>query len=87
MNVLFTNYNNVQALFYKLIIGGSINESLARAVLEMSATFTWNGRGHLLRKGDKSDWSFFIRDLERAWEREVDRFVDNNCEVDILVHT
>ena len=64
-----------------------MKDSSSRPVREVSATFAWNGRGHLLRRGNKSDWDFFIRDLERAWERDADRFVDNDCDVDILAHT
>lgn len=62
VNILFTGCNDIQALFRKVIVEGGIKEFPFRAVLEMSATFTWNGRGHLLRNDDESDWGFFTRE-------------------------
>ena len=86
VNILFADCGDVDALFHKVLIEGGIKESQYMNIRELSTTLTCSGRGHLIRRGNANDWDFFYKDLQRAWTREADHFVDTDFEVDILVH-
>ncbi len=92
VNILFVDCGDVYAFFHKVLVEGGIEESPSgniqelSDVQELSATLACNGRRHLIRRGNASDWSFFHKDLQRAWTLEARLFVDADCEVDILVH-
>ncbi len=86
VNVLFAGCGDVDALFHKVLVEGGIAESLSTDIGELTATLTRSGRRHLIRRGNASDWGFFYKDLQGVWTREAGRFVDADCEVDILVH-
>ena len=86
INVLFGNCRDVDELFHKVLSECSVSRNLASLVRELSAEFTWSGRRNLIRKGNNNDWSFFYEDLQRSWERDVNRFTDSQCEIEIMVH-
>lgn len=55
-------------------------------VSKVSATYTWNGKRHLIRRDRKDDWILFVNAVKKAWAKEGETFVDDGCEVEILVH-
>ena len=83
MNILLGACRNVDEFYSKVL---SQCTTSADEVPELSAVFTWNGRGNLIRKGNHDDWSFFYEDLQRSWKRDIDNFPDGTCEIEIMLH-
>ena len=83
INILLGNCRSVEELYTKIL---SECATSADTVHDISAVFAWNGRGNLIRKGNYDDWSFFYKQLQRSWERNIDNFTDDTCEVAIMVH-
>ena len=83
INIPLGNCRSVEEFYNKVL---SECATSADAVYDISAVFAWNRRGNLIRKGNRDDWSFFYKQLQRFWERDIDNVTDDTCEVEIMVH-
>ena len=83
INILLGNCKDVVEFYSKVL---SQCTTSADEVYELSATFTWNGRGNRIRKDNYDDWSFFYEDLQSSWKRDVNKFINGTCEIEIILH-
>ena len=72
-----------EQLFSALIEARNLSPEAARRVNFISATYTWNGKGQALRRGNADDWNRFCRKIDKAWETEK---FDDECEIEMNVH-
>ena len=74
-------------LFTTLVNERGVRLEAAKKVSVISATYTWSGKRHGIRRGKVEDWTRFCRALQRAWDSEEGNgFRMNECEVDMIMH-
>ena len=76
---------SIEGLYDKLARACELRPNVAKKVAAVSATYTWSGEKQRLRKGQSEDWELFKSIIEKAWERDTDRF-DDACKVLMLLH-
>lgn len=54
---------------------------------EISVTFGWSGKRLLLPDGDTEAYRYFCAEIDRAWKQQEQLFLEEGCEVKLLVHT
>lgn len=92
------NHSNYAPFYVELLKQGTILdlfESLldeckyrgqaADTASTIKATFLWDGRVRLLRKDNPEGWTIFWEDLREAWERKRDYFIENDCEIEMIL--
>lgn len=57
-------------------------------ITKASATYTWNGKRHLLRRDRQEDWVLFCNAIKKAWSKEENRlsFLEDGCGIEMMVH-
>ena len=76
---------NFQTLFSTPTSECGVKPTMARGVAAITATFTWSGKKHRIRKERQEDWLIFCNVLQKAWDSHSDKFVEG-CEVEMLIH-
>lgn len=85
-NVPLDDCGTQEQLFETLVIECNLKGKAAAELSAVSATYTWNHKQHLIRKGRPRDWSIFCEDIRKAWTREAGRFAEDGCEIKMMVH-
>ena len=75
----------VSELFEILLDECNIRGQEAETVSTIKATFLWNQRAQLLRIGKPDDWNIFGDALRRAWNEHGSYFVENTCEIEMIL--
>ena len=76
---------SIDTLFTKLISECDLGYETTKKISTISATYTWSGEKHRLRKGSEENFDLFCEILRTAWEREPARFVEG-CKINMLLH-
>jgi hypothetical protein len=72
----------IDCLFATLITERGLS-AVARKISLISATYTWNGKRHGMRKGNSDDWLRFTKAVRKAWDTEK---FDDECEIEMMLH-
>lgn len=85
-SVPFAQCRTLDELFTTMISEYDIQSN--GRISKVSATYTWNGKRHLLRRDRQEDWVLFCNAIKKAWAREENqlKFLEDGCEVDMMVH-
>lgn len=85
-NVLLNECTTLDQLFQTLIIECNLKGKAASNLAEVSVTYTWDGKQHLIRKSRARDWTVFMDTVRKAWEKEGSKFADEGCEIKMMAH-
>lgn len=85
-NVPLEACQTVKQLFEILILECNLKGRAAIDLQAVSATYTWNKKQLLIRKGRPRDWTLFCEDIRKGWDREAGKFAEDGCEIKIMVH-
>lgn len=77
--------SGIDALFAKMGSECDLSPEMINKISNISATYTWSGEMHRLRKSNEEDFALFHEILETAWEKDAARFVDG-CKIHMLLH-
>lgn len=79
------NCSGIDALFARLGSECDISPEMVNKISNISATYTWSGEKHRLRKSNEEDFDLFREILETAWGKDAARFADG-CKIHMLLH-
>ena len=85
VNIRFAVCGDINSLFAKLGYECDLGRETVNKISNISATYTWSGDRHRLRKGNEEDFDLFREILRTAWERNAARFADG-CKINMLLH-
>lgn len=85
-NVPMSDCTTTEQLFDTLVLECNLKGKAANELSEVSATYSWNQKQHLIRKGRTRDWDIFCSDITKAWDREASRSAEDGCEIQMLAH-
>lgn len=83
--VPFSACQRFDEIFSTLVTELGLPVDTGKKVKAMSATYTWNGKRHRIRRGKKLDWHRFIKAIRKGWESESTKFEDE-CEIEMVLH-
>lgn len=79
-------FKTLETLFDTLVNRCNLKGKAASGLYAISATYAWNQKGQLIRRDKPSDWTSFIRAVNRAWKKESKMLEEDGCEVYIMAH-
>ncbi len=85
-NVALEDCQTLEHFFEILISECNLKGRTATGLRAVSATYPWNYKRLLIRKGRPRDWTLFCGDIRKGWDREAGKFAEDGCEVEIMVH-
>lgn len=77
--------SGIDALFAKLGSECDISPEMINKISNISATYTWSGEKHRLRKSNEEDFDLFHEILATAWEKDAAFFFDG-CKIHMHLH-
>lgn len=83
--VPFSACQRFDEIFSTLVTELGLHPDTGKKVKAMSATYTWNGKRHRIRRDKKLDWHRFIKAIRKGWESETTKFEDE-CEIEMVLH-
>ena len=87
ISVPFDNCAVFHSLFASLISERKIRAELDRKISDITLTCAWsNNKSFGIRRDKPQDWSSFCGYLRKAWDKDMDRFEDGCCEIEVMIH-
>lgn len=76
-NVPLCECGTLLQLFQTLIIECNLRGEAASELSEVSATYTWDQKQHLIRKDKSRDWKIFCEAIRKAWGKHASQFAED----------
>lgn len=72
-------------LFHDSVLLCNLPANTPIAVTEVTATYAWNDKQHLIRRDHLREWTLFCDAVCKAWEEEATSSTEGGCEIRMLV--